>query len=375
VRVALIAEDYYPQLGGIPEHVHNLALQLTARGHLVTVVSSHMSGEDAEASRYPYAVRRIGTSVVIYANGGVSRVTVGRRLRRRLEELLREGAFDLAHVHGGLAPTFGALMPLVTARVGIPLVATFHSWFPRSVCYRLFRRQFRRLLNLHAANIAVSQPVADAHARYWTASWEIIPNGVDVEYFHPDGRQFSAPPAAGPRLLYMHRLEPRNHLETLLAAMPAILARYPDATLTVAGHGPWGRYYAWRSRSLGSSVRFLGRVEGRPEHYRRADLYLCPTMRAGFGITLLEAMACGTPMIVADNVGFRTVVDEGREALVVPHNAPAAWAEATIGLMDDPAHREAMSHAGRAKALRYAWPLVTQRILEVYERVLRRGAR
>ncbi len=372
MRVALVAEDYYPQLGGIPEHVHNLALQFTARGHHVTVVSSHMSGESPEDFQGQYPVRRIGRSVVIYANGGVSRITVGVGLRRRLEHLLREGRFDIVHVHGGLAPMFGSVTPLAAWRVGVPLVATFHSWFPRSVGYRVFRKQFQRVLNLHAANIAVSRPVADAHARCWTVPWEIIPNGVDVEYFHPNGRAFAAGAAPGARLLYMHRLEPRNHLQTVLAAMPTILARHPETTLTVAGQGPWVRYYQWRGRGLGSSVRFVGRVEGRPAHYQAADLYLCPTMRAGFGITLLEAMACGTPMIVADNLGFRAVVDGGREAIVVPHNAPAAWAEATIALIDDPAHRETMSRAGRAKAVRYAWPLVAQRVLDVYERVLRR---
>ena len=72
MRVALVAEDYYPQLGGVPEHVHNLALQLNGWGHPTRVVTSHMGpSRDAEF------VRRVGTSRVIYANGGVSRVTTG----------------------------------------------------------------------------------------------------------------------------------------------------------------------------------------------------------------------------------------------------------------------------------------------------------
>ncbi len=79
MRIALVAEDYYPQLGGVPEHVHNLALQLNSWGHPTTVVTSNMGD-------YPDApfVRRVGTSRVIYSNGGVSRVTTGWRLRRRL---------------------------------------------------------------------------------------------------------------------------------------------------------------------------------------------------------------------------------------------------------------------------------------------------
>src|SRR5436305_15230996 len=99
MRIALVAEDYYPQLGGVPEHVHNLALQLNAWGHAATVVTSHM-GDHRDA---PF-VRRVGTSRVIYANGGVSRITTGWRLRRRLEQLFRAGRYDLVDFHGRLAP-------------------------------------------------------------------------------------------------------------------------------------------------------------------------------------------------------------------------------------------------------------------------------
>src|SRR2546429_9957977 len=101
MRVALVAEDYYPQLGGVPEHVHNLALQLNSWGHAATVISSHMGS-------YPDAafVRRVGTSRVIYSNGGVSRITTGWGLRRQLEALFGERGYDIGHVPGGLPPAF-----------------------------------------------------------------------------------------------------------------------------------------------------------------------------------------------------------------------------------------------------------------------------
>src|SRR5207245_7129732 len=94
------------------------------------------------------------------------------------------------------------------------------------------------------------------------------------------------------------RIEPRNGLGTLLDAMPHILARHPGALLTVAGDGPWRGYYERRARELGTSVRFVGKVfEDRPDYYGSADLYLCPTQIASFGVTLLEALAGGTPEV------------------------------------------------------------------------------
>ncbi|HTC24907.1 MAG TPA: glycosyltransferase family 4 protein [Gemmatimonadales bacterium] len=370
MRIALVAEDYYPQLGGVPEHVHNLALEFRARGHSVTVVTSRM-GEPHEDEDF---VRRVGRSLIIYANGGVARITLGLGLQQRLEDLFRDN-FDVVHVHGGLAPTFGVLAPLAARSAGIPVVATFHCWFDSSPACVVFRRPLQRLLDQHAARIAVSAPVVEAMSRYFDAEWDVIPNGVDLTHFHPTGRRPPGPGTFAPKLLFLHRLEPRNHLGTLLSAMPGILARFPAAQLAVAGDGPWRSYYERLAAPLGSAVRFLGRVTDRPAEYRSADLYLCPTTRGSFGITLLEAMACGAPMVVADSPGFRALVNGGIEAVRLAHDDPGAWAETVVDLLGDPARRQTMSAAGVVKAAGYGWPSVAEAVLGVYQRVVRQAAR
>src|SRR5256885_16564631 len=102
MRVALVAEDYYPQLGGVPEHVHNLALQLNSWGHTATVISSHMGS-------YPDAafVRRVGTSRVIYSNGGGSRLTTRPGLRRGLQTPFPPGRTPILQPHACRRPTSG----------------------------------------------------------------------------------------------------------------------------------------------------------------------------------------------------------------------------------------------------------------------------
>src|SRR5438045_1384476 len=127
---------------------------------------------------------------------------------------------------------------------------------------------------------------------------------------------------------------------------------------------------------VSASVRFVGYViVDRPAYYGSADLYLSPTTIASFGVTLLEAMACGTPMIVSDNLGFRSVIDGGDEAVLLPANDPAAWADATVALLGDPDRRAAMRRAGVPQAARYAWPRIAPQELSVYERVLAPSAR
>jgi phosphatidylinositol alpha-mannosyltransferase len=366
MRIALIAEDYYPQLGGIPEHVHAVAQEYRALGHEVTIIASHMRGNHQD----PAYVRRLGTSIVFYFNGGVSRTTAGWRLTERLANLLRELRTEIVHVHAGLTPTWGIVGHDAADRVGIPFVATFHSWFPRSYLLQLFRVPLQRRLDRHAAAIAVSKAAAEAMDRYFTTKWDIIPNGVDTNRFHANGRSPTKTDTRNPRLLFFHRLEPRNHLGTLIEALPRIIDRYPGAELTVAGDGPWRGFYERKAAPLGNKIKFIGRVASPPELFREHDLYLCPSTRQSFGIALLESMASGTPMIVGDNAGFRSVVDGGGEAEILPHDHPRAWADKAIELIGDPVRRQAMREAGLKKVQRYAWPRVAREVLAVYERVL-----
>src|SRR3989442_239399 len=286
LRIALIAEDYYPQLGGVPEHVHYLARELDSLGHATTIVTSNMRKQELGVP-VPHAdVRRIGTSLVIYANGGVARITVGWRLTARFEALFRKERFDVVHVHGGLNPTLGIVAPRAAWRVGIPGVATFHTWFPGWIGLRILGRPFQRMLDRHAATIAVSSAAQEAMARYFTAPWEIIPNGVDTTFFRP---ALAPPPGAGkferrgPQLLWLGRIEPRNHLRTVLAAMPRILERHPDAHLTVVGDGPWRSRMERAARRLGPCVHFAGYANrGRPRHFHGRRLYPCPSNPASF---------------------------------------------------------------------------------------------
>jgi phosphatidylinositol alpha-mannosyltransferase len=366
LRIGLIAEDYYPQLGGVPEHVHHLARELDALGHSTLIITSNMRN----AGKDPDYVRRVGTSLVIYANGGVARLTIGWRLTARLAALFREERLDVLHVHGGLSPVLGIVAPWAAFRAGIPVVATFHTWFPRSVGYRLWRKPLQDLLDRHAATIAVSTAARDAMARYFTAPWEIIPNGVDTTFFRPGlGRGADLFERRKPKLLWLGRIEPRNDLATVLAAMPWILERHPGAQLTVVGDGPWRARMERAARPLGPAVHFAGYANGsRPNFYRAADVYMCSTTRASFGVTLLEAMACGTPVVASDIQAFRDVAAPARAVFAPPRDAEG-WADAVNRLIDDPARRASMQDDGRQVAERHAWPLVAQRVLSVYRRV------
>jgi phosphatidylinositol alpha-mannosyltransferase len=372
MRVALVTEFYYPHLGGVTEHVHNLALTLRRGGHDAVIITSHMADparDHLPGETDPSYVYRVGTSRVIYSAGSFARVTTGIGLRARIREILRHERIDLVHVHGGLNPVLGLVAPEAADDLDIPVVATFHSWFQRSALCRIFRRTLQGRLDRHAAAVAVSEPVVEAHARYFNADWKIIPNGVDTEFFHPVTP--AQPREPRHEILFLGRLDPRNGLDTVLAAMPTVLEQLPDTQLTIAGDGPLRRVYQRLAAPVEDHVRFVGSVNGnRPEIYSKADLYLCPTTKASFGITLLEAMACGTPLVVSDITGFRELIAGGEEAVLVPRNDVAAWADTIVTLLRDEPHRKEMAVAGLTKAARFAWPNVAQEVMAVYRSVL-----
>jgi phosphatidylinositol alpha-mannosyltransferase len=372
LRVALVTEYYYPHFGGVTEHVQNLAIHLRGWGHAAAVITSHMPGRNGNGHHGNGPdVHRVGRSLVLLSNGSFARITAGLGLRQEIARILRSERIDVVHVHGPLTPTLGLVAPDAARDLDLPVVATFHSWFRRSLACSIFRAPLQDRLNRFAARIAVSEPAIEANTRYFQSDWEVIPNGVDVGFFHPNGRKPPEAVCERPRLLFLGRLDPRNGLDQILSAMPRILTAHPRAELVVAGDGPLRPVYEARARSLGASVRFVGKVyDERPALYAGADLYLCPTNKASFGITLLEAMACGTPIVGSDISGFRELV-RGGKSLLVPPDDPEAWADAVIRLIRDPGRRAEMSAWGLEKAAQYSWADVSARVLEVYRRVAR----
>jgi phosphatidyl-myo-inositol alpha-mannosyltransferase len=366
LRIALVTEYYYPHLGGVCEHVHFFARDARRRGHHVDIITSHLDGAQDQPN-----VIRLGRSVPVQCNGSQSRITLGMGLRRHMRAVLRDGRYDIVHVHSPLTP----VLPLLAIdEAPCPVVGTFHTYFDRSVAYTLFRSYFQRRLDKLSAAIAVSHSTTVALNRYFRADWRVIPNGIDVDVFHPNAPAPSAIRTDVPSILFLGRFDPRNGLDTLIDSFKRVKARGRKAQLVVVGDGPLRqRYYALADGD--PDISFVGPVLGeRPGYYAHSSIYACPTTKASFGITLLESMACETPIVCSDILGFRDVVVHDREALMVPCGDRDALADALIRLIDDKALRERLGERGREESLKYSWRRVTDEVLGVYKSVLGHAA-
>ena len=363
LRLAIVTEYYYPHLGGVCEHVHFFAREARRRGHHVDIITSRIPGTGERPG-----VIRLGRSLPVQANDSLARITIGIGLRKQMRRALRDGGYDLVHVHSPLTPT---LPLLAIEEAEVPVVGTFHTDLQRrSLGYTLLRGYFQGHLDRLDAAIAVSNAARAAMDHYFDADYRIIPNGIDTSSFRPDAPAPAAFAPEVPSILFLGRFDSRNGLEPLIGAYRRIRATGRRVRLVIVGDGPQrDRYHALAGGD--PDIVFTGAVlEGRPGYYANATVYACPTTVASFGITLLESMACATPIVCTKIRGFDEVVQHEREALMVPPGDEQALADALARVLDDPGLAAQLGAAGRDRALAYDWSCVTDEVLDVYARLL-----
>jgi phosphatidyl-myo-inositol alpha-mannosyltransferase len=368
LKIGIVTEYYYPLLGGISENVHHTATELMARGHRVTIISAIPPTNHIELP-VPNGVptRHVGRSVKMYGNGAAVHFAVGRHLWRDLREVLHEERFDLLQLH---SPLFFTLPPLVTLAADAPRIGTFHSYFDGSLVYSAFKRVLQRQFLDRLDGVTVVSPsVLLALSRYFDLDARVIPNGVDTTMFNPQVARLARFTSDKRTLLFLGRFDPRNGLPFMLRAFAEVRHRCRDVRLVIVGTGPLESMYTRMvPDDLRDDVHFEGAaLLNRPSYYATADVFCSPISKASFGITLLEAMATGTPIVATDNIGYRDLL--GGEGLLVPYEV-GAFADAIVQTLSDDRLRVSMREAGIQKAAQHAWPAVVTRLLDYFNEVL-----
>jgi phosphatidylinositol alpha-mannosyltransferase len=266
-------------------------------------------------------------------------------------------------------------LPLVAIRnSNAPVtVGTFHTYFDQSRGFKMLNKKAARHMEKMDGRIVVSEACIEALDRYFDTDYEIIPNGVDTASFHPG----AAPPASMDdsklNILFVGRFDPRNGLRTMIEAFRLVKQDFDACRLVIVGDGPLKPYYrALAGRGLAADIHFAGLVNGgRPGYYAAADVFCTPCNKASFGVVLLEAMASGTPIVASDINGYRSVMQNGRQGLLVPHDSPKAFAESLLLLLEDQELRRRMGEEGRRSVMeRYSWDTVAGNIEAFYSRLL-----
>ncbi len=305
-------------------------------------------------------------------------------------ELLHSHYWDAGYAAMELAPRFG-----------IPFIHTSHSlgaWKRERMggdsdeMERIFRFEERvavekRIFNAAAAlTVTTSEGVANYKRLYNfdTEDWTVIPPGVDVRRFSPEPRPGEAEPehASGNFVFALSRIDSNKGLDYLLFAFDKV-RRETDAKLVIGGGSKKPKQHELdvlaelnsivENLGLGELVTFAGYVpdEELAPYYRRAKVFVLPSKFEPFGMTALEAMGCGTPVVATNLGGIKHNLDDGVNAMLVDPSDADALSKVMLKILDDPATSRKLSEAGLAKIREeFAWEVIARKNLMFFERYI-----
>jgi phosphatidylinositol alpha-mannosyltransferase len=366
MNIGLVCPYEWTVPGGVGNQVRALAGELRRAGHRVDVLAP------AERPVAEPGFVGLGGSVAVPYNGSVARIAFGPRALVRVRRAVGRGGYDLLHVHEPLSPSVGLL---AVASTRTPTVGTFHANLGRSLALEAAGPLLRRVYDRLDGRIAVSASARDTWQGRFGGTMAVVPNGVAPEFF-AGPKPLDALAGDDPTVLFVGRLEPRKGLAYLVRAFLRLKPAFPRLRLLVVGRDDkhqQGKLMGMVPPRLRPDLVFVGAVPQAdlPSYYASADVFCAPSLGGeSFGIVLAEAMAVGLPVVCSDIGGYRDVVHDGTDGLLVPPRDPEALAAALGGLLDNPVRLAAIGEAAAAAARRYAWETVAGEVEAVYRTAL-----
>jgi glycosyltransferase involved in cell wall biosynthesis len=359
-----------PQAGGAEIHIHEVFGRLAATGVDVTLLASAWRGADRLAEVDGIRVVRTGSRYGF----GLAAPRAGRRL-------LRSSRFDVVVEALNKVPVFAPLW------ANVPVVLLVHHLFgstafreaslPLASLTWLLERPIGRLYRgvpVQAISRSTSEDLQERGLR--AADIEVIYPGVDLGFFHPSAE---VERARDPTFLYLGRLKRYKGVDIVVRALSRLAGEGERMRLLIGGRGEWEPNLRHLVQELGveDRVEFLGFVseERKRDLFRTSWANIYPSPKEGWGITNLEAAACGTPAIASDSPGLRESVLHERTGLLVPHGDVNAMADSMRRLASQAGEVERLGSGALAFARSFTWDRTAEATLDHLRRAAGRPDR
>jgi glycosyltransferase involved in cell wall biosynthesis len=371
MRIALVTSSFLPRIGGMEFVIHNLARQWHEQGHEVCVFNA-VTGQ-SPADNPGYLVRRYGTPRTFFRlppHWPPFCKMVSGSLGRQLKEFCPD--FISAHSGYPLSIWLSRMQPtprfLMTCHGG---ELTKFSWGYRNV-YKM-ERVLAQALNRSAGAVAISRHARVLMEEMGVAPGTIvdIPNGVDLPRFQKDVsfdfRRFLGLPAEALLLLSVGREHPQKAFDTGIRAFARVADQFPGLyyVLLGRGNGKWQPLV----RELGLEGRVICH-EGLSGDdlvgaYQQADIFFSPSVWEMMPLVVLEAQACGLPLLVTNVSGSQDIVRAGCNGIMVEPGDEGAMAQAMAELASNRQLRQSLGAISRQLSRQYSWENISKRYLAV----------
>jgi len=359
-RIGIVCPYGWDTPGGVQSHVGDLAEYLIRQGHYVSVLAPAIDEENL-----PDYVTSAGRPLAIPYNGAVARVLFGPIAFSRVRQWINNGSFDLLHLHEPAIPSISLLA--CWAAEG-PMVGTFHAAAKRQKVTFAVAPILEPVIEKLTARIAVSEAARETLTEHLDTDAIVVPNGIYADRYR-DGK--SDLRWTGNSLGFIGRFEEkRKGLDVLAAALPSIIAQFPDVKVFVAGPGDSDEALKEIDPSLHSRFTFLGRIseEEKADFLSSVALYIAPnTGGESFGIILAEALAGGASVVASDIPAFKSLLGHGDYGTLFTSEDGQDLAKKVNELLSDDDKRKAIAERGKRYAQEFDWDVVAEKIYDVYE--------
>ena len=362
LRIAFLTwrDQRHPEAGGAEVFLERVSGELRARGHEVTILTARYEGSlPTEVLHDGRRMVRVGGRYTVYPRVAAELV----RRRRQFDAIvdiqngvpfwspLYSGKRVVCVVHHVHREQWEAVFPPTSARIGWTLESRVGP-----AVYR--RCEFLAVSESTATDLAaVGVPPERIHVAY---------SGLDR---YPDLGGYD--PGAPPRLVAVGRLVPHKRLELAIDALATLRPRHPGLTLDIAGSGYHEEDLVRhaQARGVADSVRFAGRVSEEEKNLllSRATAHLVPSLKEGWGLTIIEAAAQGTPSVAFRSAGgTRESIVDGRTGFLA--DSPDEFLDLTARLLREPELRAQLSKNASDHSLRFDWAATAGSLLELLRR-------